>query len=362
MVGASRTLSRVWSAFERLPTWVLVLAYLLAAIAWMGVFLGKIALQGAIQGLVVGSIYVLGASGLSLTYGIKKFANFAHGDFMTTGAYAAFAINVGLGWNIAWGVVAAILTVALLAIFLELSVFRRLDGRPVAALIASVGIALVIQNVISAIFLPDVQKLNVSIPQDFAIGGTGLTFNAVKGGVTLGVSIFFIAFLHVMLKYTTLGKAMRACADDLDLARTSGINVRNVILWTWVIAGAFAAVAGVLLAILVNVFPYLGSFVLLFIFAAVIIGGIGSPYGAMLGGLIVGVVQKLSGVLFGAMHDAGLLEGGAAYEPAGAFIIMIAVLLLRPEGIMGARGDRAGRRLLSLRTLVPRRGVTRGGP
>ena len=150
-----------------------------------------------------------------------------------------------------------------------------------------------------------------------------------------------------MLKYTTLGKAMRACADNLDLARTSGINPRNVILWTWIISGSFAAVAGVLLAVIVNVYPLLGFFVLLFIFAAVIIGGIGSPYGAMIGGLIIGVVQKLSNVVFGALQGR-VLEGGSEYEPVGAFVVMILVLLFMPEGIMGVRRHSIGGRLTAL--------------
>jgi branched-chain amino acid transport system permease protein/neutral amino acid transport system permease protein len=263
---------------------------------------------------------------------------------MTAGAYAALAVNVAFGQHIAVAVVAAILTVAVLAMFLELSVFRWLEGHPVAALIASVGVALVIQNVISAIFLTQPQQLNVPIPRDVEIGDTGISFNWVKGGLTMGVSAVFIVILHVMLRYTTLGKAMRATADNLELARASGINTRNVVLWTWAITGAFAAVAGVLLALIVPFVPLTGSFILLFIFAAVIVGGIGSPYGAMLGGLIVGLVQKLSGVVFGKLGEAGVLEGGSAYEPAGAFLVMIVVLLIRPEGIVGTTRPRGGGR------------------
>lgn len=353
MVRFPRSLPGVLHLLARIPGWAIALLLLVAATALLASVLGRSAVQGAIQGVVVGSIYVLGASGLSLTYGIKGFANFAHGDLMTVGAYVAFTVNVLQGQDILWGIVLSIMTVAFLAMFLELSVFRRLEGRPVAALIASVGISLVLQNALAGIFLPDVRYLNVGIPPDFPIGDTGLSFNAVKGGLTLAVSIFLIAFLHVLLKYTTLGKAMRACADDLDLARTSGINTRNVILWTWAIAGAFAAVAGVLLAVIVNVFPLLGFFVLLFIFAAVIIGGIGSPYGAMIGGLVVGVVQKLSNVTFSALKEANVLEGGAAYEPAGAFLVMIVVLLIKPEGIMGTRRHRMGGRAVS-RLRLPR--------
>lgn len=346
----------------RVPGWVVIPGIFLAVIAMMTVAYGRSALQAAISGIVVGSIYVLGASGLSLIYGIRKFANFAHGDMMTVGAYAAFTVNVLYAANIVWGGLFAILLVALLGIFLELTVFRKLETRgAVAPLIASVGISLVLQNVISAIFLPDVKFLNVSIPPDVPIG-LGLGINPVKGGVTLAVSIGLILFLHVLLKYTTLGKAMRACADDLDLARTSGIRVRNVILWTWAIAGAFAGVAGVLLGLIVNVFPLLGFFVLLFVFAAVIIGGIGSPYGAMLGGLTVGLVQKLSSVLLTDLQARGVLEGGAAYEPAGAFLAMIIVLLVKPEGIMGARQYRPGIRIFAGLRPKSRREAVDGGP
>jgi len=331
-----------------LPRWVFAVLLVLAAIGVLWAIFGKPILQATIQGLVVGSIYVLGASGLSLTYGIKKFANFAHGDMMTVGAYAAFTINVIVGQNIVLGFVFAAITVALVGVFLELAIFRRLETRgPVSALIASVGVSLVLQNAVSAIFKTNVLYLNVNPPQDFAIGATGLSFNTVKGGVTLAVSVALILFLHFMLKYTTLGKAMRACADNLDLARTSGINPRNVILWTWIISGSFAAVAGVLLAVIVNVYPLLGFFVLLFIFAAVIIGGIGSPYGAMIGGLIIGVVQKLSNVVFGALQGR-VLEGGSEYEPVGAFVVMILVLLFMPEGIMGVRRHSIGGRLTAL--------------
>src|SRR3989442_1859128 len=331
-----------------IPRWAVAILVLIAAIVILwAIFVyyggrrleaGRPILQAVIQGLVVGSIYVLGASGLSLTYGIKKFANFSHGDMMTVGAYAAFTMNVIFAQNIFVGVAFAVLTLALLGVFLELAIFRQLEGRgPVSALIASVGVSLVLQNVLSAIFTTNVQYLGVTPPSDIPLLNTGLPFNLVKGGVTLLVSSALILFLHVLLKYTTLGKAMRACADDLDLARSSGVNTRNVILWTWGISGALAAVAGVLVGVITFLTPFAGFFLLLFIFAAVIIGGIGNPYGAMLGGLIVGIVQKLSSVVLTALQARRIVEGGAAYEPAGAFLVMIFVLLLKPEGIMGAR-------------------------
>jgi len=402
-----------------------VFGLILAGIAVMTVPFGRLTLQFAISGLVVGAVYVLGATGLSRTYGVKKFANFAHGDMMTVGAYAAFTVNVLLAESIFWGVVGAIITVAALGMLLELAVFRRLEGRgPVPMLIASVGLAFVLQNMIGVIFLGDVRYLNVSTPPDVPIGNTGLSIS-VEGALTLVVATVLTVFLHVLLRYTTLGKAMRACSDDIDLARTSGINTRNVILWVWALSGSLAAIAGVLTAIIVNVFPLLGFFLLLFIFAAVIVGGIGSPYGAMIGGLIIGLVQKLSNVLFselqvgiptlsaiflsvfvvlviatwfsfrvhpkrirfglrigalglavafGAVLVQGLVsgwqslggvlvgpQGGAAYEPIGAFFVMILVLLIKPEGIMGTAPEKAAGRFSSLRIRWRRREVVQPG-
>ncbi|HYM40049.1 MAG TPA: branched-chain amino acid ABC transporter permease, partial [Thermoplasmata archaeon] len=299
--------------------------------------------------------YVLGASGLSLTYGVKKFANFAHGDLMTVGAYLAFVATSYFQQSIVVGFIFAAIGVALLGVFLELAIFRRLDGRgEVAPLIASVGVALVLENVLNLTFGTSLQYLPVMIPQDFALGNTGLHLNAVKGIATGIIAVALMVCLHVLLNYTTLGKAMRACSDDLDLARASGINTRNIVMWTWALSGAFAAVAGVLLAIIVNLVPLLGFHVLLFIFAAVIIGGVGSPSGALFGGFLVGLIQVVSDVPLAWLANQGILLGGVAYEPAVAFIVMILVLLFLPDGIMGARrpSTRWRARLRSLKTRV----------
>ncbi len=334
----------------RVPRWVVALAVLAVALGILYVIFGLSIVQASIQGLVVGSIYVLGASGLSLTYGVKKFANFAHGDLMTVGAYIALLVTTDAGLSIVVGFLVAAIGVALLGMFLELAIFRRLEGRgEVAPLIASVGVALVIENVLNLFFGGGLQYLPISIPQDFSLGSTGLHLNAVKGIATGLIAVGLMVFLHVLLKRTTLGKAMRACSDDLDLARASGINTRNIILWTWALSGAFAAVAGILLAVLVNVFPLLGFNVLLFIFAAVIIGGIGSPSGALIGGFLVGLIQVVSDVPLNALAQAGILRGGVAYEPAAAFLVMIVVLLILPDGIMGTRKTRNFLRYWKLR-------------
>ncbi len=322
----------------RVPRWVIALAMLAAALGVLYAIFGITVLQAAIQGLVVGSIYVLGASGLSLTYGVKKFANFAHGDLMTAGAYIAFVATVYAGQSIIVGFLWAALGVAGLGMLLELAIFRKLEGRgEVAPLIASVGVALVLENVISLLFGTSLLYLPIAIPQDFNLGNTGLHLNAVKGIATGAIAVGLMLFLHVLLRHTTLGKAMRACSDDMDLARASGINTRNIVLWTWALSGSFAAVAGVLLGIIVNLVPLLGFHVLLFIFAAVIIGGIGSPSGALIGGFLVGLIQVVSDVPLAWLANQGILLGGVAYEPAVAFLVMILVLLVLPDGIMGTR-------------------------
>ncbi len=343
-----------------IPWWATVLLSMGAVSAALYVWMpasGKILVpQAIIQGFVVGSIYVLGAAGLSLNYGIKKFANFAHGDMMTVGAYVAYSSMIFLDADVIVAIVLAMISVALLGMLLEISVFRRLEKRgEIAALIASVGVSFILQNLVGFVFLGDTKYMPVQIPQDFAIGTTGLSFNWLKGGVTIGLAVGLMVSLHVLLKYTTLGKSMRACADDIDLARASGIRTNNVILWSWAISGAMAGVAGVLLAILVNLLPIVGFSVLLFIFAAVIVGGIGSPYGAMLGGFLIGIVQQLTIVFLGQLSSMNVIDNGASYGPAGAFLVMVLVLIIKPEGIMGKRRPSEGRRRRIFMALTQRK-------
>jgi len=227
---------------------------------------------------------------------------------------------------------------------LEFVVFRQLAGRgPVSLLVASIGVTIFLNNLISASFGTSIQSYDVRVAVSWILldidGVPVLTLNPVKGVATLVACVLLILFLHLLLSRTTLGKAMRATADNPDLARASGINTRNVILWTWAIAGAMAAVAGAMLGIVNDVRPGMGFNVLLFVFAAVIVGGLGSPYGAMLGGFLVGIAQELSVALLfwlGKPEVLGL-EQAVAYKPVAAFLIMILVLLLKPEGLVSSK-------------------------
>jgi branched-chain amino acid transport system permease protein len=333
------------------------------ATAGLGLVYGPSILNYLIVGLGVGSIYVLGATGLTLVYSVRKFANFAHGDMMTFGAYMVFLANVIWRLNILWGFGFAVVMTALVGLIMELLVFRKLANRgPVQSLVASIGVTLILQNVIKIWFGTEIHNYNTPQPQDivlFQLASSQLiTVPVLRGAVAMAVSAALVVLLHVLLKYTTLGKAMRATSDNADLARASGIKTRNVIRWTWVISGGMAAVAGGLLALGTDIRTSLGFDVLLFLFAAAIIGGIGSPYGAMVGGLLVGIAQQL-GVAFLAWlgrPDVLHLEQPTAYSPVIGFVIMIVVLVLRPEGLASGRptGLGQGKRRFSLSKLLRR--------
>lgn len=311
-----------------------------ASTGLLGLIHGVSILQYLINGIVVGSIYVLGATGLTLVYGIRKFANFAHGDMMTFGAYMAWYVNGLLFFNLIWGFVFAIIMTAFLGVLMELLVFRKLALRgPVSALVASIGITIFLQNFLNAVFGTSINQYTIQLGPNIVLltlnGQPVLSINPLRGILTLAVGIAMIVFLHLVLSRTTIGKAMRATADNPDLARASGIKVGRVILFTWTLSGAFAGIAGVLLGIFIDVRQGLGFSVLLFVFAAVIVGGLGSPYGAMVGGFVVGIAQEMSAafLIWLGRPDVIGLEQPIAYRPIAAFVIMILVLLLRPGGL-----------------------------
>ena len=307
-----------------------------------GVLFGRDGLQYAINGVVDSSVLIPGAIGLSLLYGIRKFANFGHGELMTLGGYTAFLINVQLGLSLFWGFIAAPIALAVVGIVLELLIFSKLEGRgSIPPLVASIGLSLFIQNLVSALWGTDIESYRYqNLPNWVGLGG--LTLNPIKGLTTIILAVAFMVLVHTLLTRSTLGKAMRATADNMDLARTTGIRTRYVIMWTWVLSGALAGVGGILIGIARDVRPTMGFDLLLLIFAAVILGGIGSAYGAMLGSLVIGLATDVSiPYLQWLEAHAGLVKG-PNYSTAIAFIIMVIVLLVRPEGILGARRERGG--------------------
>ena len=299
-----------------------------------------------VYGLVLGSIISLGAIGLTLVYGIIRFANFAHGDFLSAGAYIALFLVTGLlGWigvpdttfgaiSIGWRMLIAfpvsMLAVGCVAIVLDRILYRKLREKrsgPVIFAMSSLGAAFILRMIIlilwggdSLFYRPGVLRPAIELP-------LGIKIRSDQILIVLVVCLL-ISLLHLFLQKTKMGKAMRATADNMELARVSGIDTERIIIWTWGIGGALAAAGGILYGIDVQLHPYMGWNFLIPLFAATILGGIGNMYGALVGGLVIGVVQQVS--------TAFLMP---TYKPAVAFMVMIIILLVRPRGILGGKKE-----------------------
>jgi branched-chain amino acid transport system permease protein len=301
------------------------------------------------NGLVYSSIIVLGSIGLSLVYSIADFANFAHGDTMTVGAYSAlvtFGAVGGLGGAILGlpfgffvALVVGIAMAAVVAVVTEKVVYEGLDVGSIGLLITSIGIAFVYRAVIQMGFSSDFTRYDIQALRPIeALLPYGV--RVTEHDVAIFVSaVVLVTGLHVLLQYTDLGRKMRAMADNPDLARVSGIRTDRVKLWTWVIGAGLAGAGGVFLGLYGRLGPRMGFDLLLVIFAAVILGGIGSVYGAMLGGVLIGMVNQLTPLLSGIGALLPLVPDGwgigLEYANALAFLIMVVVLLFRPTGIAG---------------------------
>lgn len=274
-----------------------------------------------VNGISVGSIIALAAVGLTLTYGILRLSNFAHGDFMTLGAYLTLLVNT-LGLNI-WlsMILGAIATVAavLLSEFLIWSPMRTRRVSSTTLIIISIGLALFIRNSIILFWGGSNQRYDLPVAEAISFLGVRVPYYDL---VVTVLAVIAIAGLHYLLQNTRIGKAMRAVADDIDLARVTGINVDRVVIWTWVIAGGLTALGGSMLGLVEAVRPNMGWFLILPLFASVILGGIGNPYGAIAGALVIGIAQEVSTYWL-----------RTEYKLAVALLIMVFVLLFRPQGL-----------------------------
>ncbi len=286
-------------------------------------------IQLCFNGISVGSIIALSSVGLTLTYGILRLSNFAHGDLMTLGAYITLLANVLLSGlpipkelNVALSMgIGAVVTVGLVLLSEKLiwSPMRRQRATATTLIIISIGLALFIRNGIILVWGGSNQRYDLPVAEAIALGPIRLPFYNLL--VTI-LAVGAIAGLHYLLQNTRIGKAMRAVADDIDLARVTGIDVDRVVIWTWVIAGGMTALGGSMLGLVEAVRPNMGWFLILPLFAAVILGGIGNPYGAIAGAFTIGIAQEVSTYWLRTEYKLGV-----------ALIIMVLVLLFRPQGL-----------------------------
>ncbi len=316
-----------------------------------------------ISGTIISCVYALGAIGVTLVFGILRFANFSHADLMTVGAYLSFVFaalmpGIGSAVGLPTGFVVLPLSIVCLAAFaicidrLFYRPLRARNSRPVILLVASLGVTLMLHGVVRLFFgtsprtffeneTKDVFRIDV--PLEAASRDIVISEPQILLIVTSFVCIFA---LHHFLTRTRLGKAMRAMSDNADLALVSGINTETVVRATWIIAGSLAAIAGTLLALDVVLKPDLSFNILLPIFAAAIVGGVGRPYGAIAGGLLVGYSETLAVFNWSILLrpfaplmpqwieiPARLAIVPTEYKIVVPFVILLAVLIWRPTGI-----------------------------
>ena len=285
--------------------------------------------QALLFGLINGSVIAVGAVGLTLSYGVTRFINFAYGEFLTFGAYAALLVVGGLGGSVGTAVgvpVAAVLAVGavgLLGVAVSEGFFRPLRERgPLPLLITSIGVAFVLRNLLRAVVGTQAKQLPVPLMRPWTFAG--LHLNPVEA-LVLASAVATMVAVHLLLQRTMLGTMMRATSGNRQLALVSGIDTDRVIRYTWLISAGTGALAGILLAVLFPPFrPIMGWDFLIVVFAATLLGGIGKPYGAMAGALVVGIAMSL-----------GTTYLSADYRTGYAFAILVGVLLFYPEGIAG---------------------------
>ncbi len=283
-------------------------------------------LQLVVYGLISGSILALGAIGLTLIYSILNFANFAHGDLMAIGAYLALFFKAGVGLPMWLAFPCAMLATALIAVALDRLWFRPLRRRGAGAVllaISSLGLALILRNLIRMIWSPQAQYYSRAIHFPFTVPLLQVRINTQQI-LIFAVALGLVILVSLFLQRTKLGKAMRATSDNASLALVSGIDTEWVVLWTWLLGAALAAAGGILLGMSVRLQPIMGWNLLLPIFAATILGSIGSPYGAMAGALILGLAEELSTAVI-----------PTEYKGAVSLMILVLVLLVRPQGLFG---------------------------
>ena len=287
-------------------------------------------LQLLVNGLVTGSVYAIAAVGISLVYGILRLVNFAYGDMMTFGAFAGFFANTTLGLPMIASALVGMVAVALLSVALDVALWRPLRLRRAGFMglfLASIGVALVLRQGILLVWGPQPRAYDIDPFKVYVVGDVRLSLAQVATIVAAAVAIVAIG---LFLSRSSTGRVMRAMSDDRVLAQLSGIDVNRVILATWIISGLTAGLAGVLAGLVQSTFdPNFGFQLLLPVFAAVVLGGIGSAYGALAGGLVLGVATELSTWEgFGGGVDP-------VYKPVVAFVVLIVALLLRPQGLFG---------------------------
>jgi branched-chain amino acid transport system permease protein len=285
----------------------------------------EIYLNVAVGGILTGLVYGLMALGLSVIFGVVRVVNFAHGEMMTIAMYLAIVLFAALGVDPLLMLVPIAIVLFLAGYLLQATVINKFITRPEhSQFLLLVAIAIIIVNVLLIIFGPDAQSVQTSYSFDsYQVGP--LIIDATKlyaGGAAILVAIGLVAFFQ----FTTLGTAIRACADNYTGAQVVGLDVNRLYAFTFGLGAACVGAAGTMLVIIIDVTPALGPAYTLLAFVIVITGGLGSMTGALLGGVLIGLTEAMAGLLY-----------SPSAKSMFAFAILVLVLLFRPQGIVGKR-------------------------
>jgi branched-subunit amino acid ABC-type transport system permease component len=297
--------------------------------------------QILVNSLVRGAELSLLAIGLTMVYDILKFANFAHTDYAVLGAFFAYTFNRIIGLNLIFSVILAVFFTGIAGICIDKAIFKRLrmiGAKPVTLMITSLGIAIALRNIMRLIWTSHAKTYAVPLHKPFEILGARIT--PLQIGIIVVGLLSMITF-HLVLHRTTFGKALRAISDNSDLANACAIDSEKMIRRLWFLASAYGVIGGSMIAMEHLLYPRLGFDIIIPVFCATILGGIGNPYGAMLGALTLALAENLILAIdlaplinLGGFFDVGSIQISTGYKPAISFMILIIVLLFKPTGIL----------------------------
>jgi branched-chain amino acid transport system permease protein len=291
--------------------------------------MSTVIVQQFINGIVFGSLYVLVALGLTLIYGVLVQINFAHADVVTIGAFAAYFFTFALGGNYLASIGVALLVGAALGWLVNATIFAPLRerGSELLPLIATIGVSILLQNAMLLLFGPIPYPFDSPYSNEVIRLGGG-TFITVQNLIIIAVSVLTIVLLYVFMKFTFMGKALRAVAQDRETAGLMGINPNHLIMLTFVIASALAGVAGAMLGPILVLTPFAGTTVIVKAFAIVIIGGFGNVEGTIIAGLLVGLIESYTTQFI----NPGLLD-------IVVFTLLLLMLAFRPTGLIAEKRE-----------------------
>ncbi|RIK75212.1 branched-chain amino acid ABC transporter permease [candidate division KSB1 bacterium] len=283
--------------------------------------------QIIVNGLLAGSVYALIALGFSIIYSTVRFFHFAHGAVYTAGAYFTYLYFILFKMPFAAAVALAVLSAALLGVAIEFLVYKPIKGQKASGtilLIASLGVSIILQNLISLFFGDDTKTIRTSEVRE-GLNVLGARITPVQIAIIL-TSLLLFALTYIILKRSKIGKALRAVANDPELAVVMGLNKDRIIYFTYFVGSALAAIAAILISLDIDMTPLMGFQAMLYGVVAVVIGGLGNILGAYLGGLLLGLAQHL-----------GVWYISSQWQDAIAFVILILFLLFRPQGFFGKK-------------------------